>query len=213
METFKLQFAQDETSIGKSHLTKMQIDTGDSEPVLQRPYPITMMHYDWVRSEINKLLDAHVSCSSHSSWSAPIIVVPKGDGRKYLVIDYRALNKVTQKFLWSMPRAEDIFSILNGAKYFSTLDLHAGYHHIPLDEDSIPKTAFTSPFGNYKYLKVPFGLAQAPAYFQELMNKYLRTYPSLLPTQMILLSTAKLQKNTWTIYSKFPTNFAMQNYL
>ena len=60
-----------------------------SEPVLQRPYPITMRHYDWVRSEINKLLDAQVICCSHSSWSAPILVVPKGDGGKCLVIDYR----------------------------------------------------------------------------------------------------------------------------
>ena len=133
-----------------------------------------MKHYDLVRSGINNLPDAQVICSSHSIWSAPIIVVPKGDGGKCLVTNCRALNKVTQKFIWSMPRVEDIFSNiskLNGAMYFLTLDLDAGYHHIPLDEDSIPKTAFTSPFGKYEYLKVPFGLAKAPAYFQELMNK------------------------------------------
>ena len=110
LETFRSQFTQDETSIRTTHLTKMQIETGDSEPVLQRPHPIAMKHYDWVRSEINKLLDTQVICSSHSSWSAPILVVPKGDGGKCLVIDYRALNKVTWKFLWPMPRAEDIFS-------------------------------------------------------------------------------------------------------
>ena len=77
--------------------TKMQIDTGNSEPVSQRPYPITMKHYDWVRSEINKLLDVQVIHRSHSSWMAPIIAVPKGDGGKHLVINYRALNKVKQK--------------------------------------------------------------------------------------------------------------------
>ena len=71
-------------------------------------------------------------------------------------------------------------SKLNGAKYFSTLDLHAGYHHIPLDEDSIPETAFTSPFGKYEYLKVPFGLEQALAYFQELMNKVLKDLPFVI---------------------------------
>ena len=130
-----------------------------------------MKHYDWVRSEMNKLLDAQVICSSHSSWSAPITVVPKGDGGKCLVINYRALNKVRWKFLWPMPRVEDIFSKLNSAKYFSTLDFSIGYHNISLKEDSIPKTTFTSPFGKHEYLKVPFGLAQAPAYFQELMNK------------------------------------------
>ena len=63
-----------------------------------------------------------------------------------------------------MPKVEDIFSKLKGAKYFSTLSLHTGYHHIPLNEDSIPKTAFTTPVGKYEYLKIPFGLAQAPAY-------------------------------------------------
>ena len=117
-----------------------------------------MRHYDRVRSELYKLLDASVICNSHFSWSAPIIVVPKGDGEKCLVIDYRDLNKVTWKFIWPMPRVEDIFSKLNGAKYFSILDLHAEYHHIPLDEDCIPKAAFSSPFGKYEYLKVPFEL-------------------------------------------------------
>ena len=93
---------------GTTHLTKIQIDTGDSEPVLQRPYPTVMKHYDWVKNEINKHLDAQVICSSHSSWSAPIILVTKGNGGKCLVIDHRALNKVTWKFVWPMPKFEEI---------------------------------------------------------------------------------------------------------
>ena len=144
LETFNLQAAQDETSIGKLISQKMQVDTGDSDPVLQRPYPIAMKHYNWVRSEINKLLGAQVIHSSHSSWSASIIVVPKRDGGKCIIIDYRALNKVTQKFVWPMPRVEDIFSKLNGAKYFSTLNLHAGYHHISLYEDSSQNSFYIS---------------------------------------------------------------------
>ena len=153
----------------------MQIDAGNSEPVSQRPYPIAMKHYGWVRSEINKLLDAKVICSSHSSWSAPSIVVPKGDGRKCLVINYRALNKLTQKFMWPMPRVEDIFSKLNGAKYFSPSISVMGIITYP-SMKTIPKIAFTS-FGKYEYLKVPFGLVKALAYFQELMNKVLKDLP------------------------------------
>ena len=141
LEEYDLQFAQDETSIGTTTLTSMSIDTGTADPVSQKPYPIAMKHQDWVKTEIEKLLAAKVICSSHSSWSAPIIVVPKGDGGKCLVIDYRALNKVTRKFTWPMPKVEDIFSKLNGATYFTTLDLRAGYHYIPLDKSSIPKTA------------------------------------------------------------------------
>ena len=164
LEEYDSQFTQDETSIGMTTLTSMSIDTGTTDPVSQKPYPIAMKHYDWVKKEIEKLLAAKVIHSSHSSWSAPIIVVPKGDGGKCLAIDYRALNKVTRKFTWPMPKVEDIFSKLNGATYFTTLDLHAGYHHIPLDKSSIHKTAFNSPFRKYEYIKVPFGLAQALAY-------------------------------------------------
>ena len=96
-------------SIGKTPLTEMTIDTGTSEPVSQKPYPIAMMNYQWVKDEIEKLLTAKAIHNSRSSWSAPIIVVPKGDGRKQLVIDYHVLNKVTRKFTWSMHKVEDIF--------------------------------------------------------------------------------------------------------
>ena len=72
-----------------------------------------------------------------------------------------------------MTRVEDIFAKLGKAKFYTTLDLRSGYHHIALDKDSIKKTAFISPLGKYEYLKVPFGLAQSPAYFQNLMNKVL----------------------------------------
>ena len=136
-----------------------------------------MKHYQWVKGEIEKLLATKVICTNLSSWSAPIIVVPKGNEGKCLVIDDRALNKVTRKFTLPMPKVEDTFSKLNGATYFTTLDLRAGHHHIPFDKPSIPKTAFNSPFGKFEYAKVPFGLAQPPAYFQELMTGILKDFP------------------------------------
>ena len=82
LKEYATQFAKDETSIGNMPLTEMTVDTGDAEPILQRPYPIAMKNYQWVKEEIEKLLTAKVICSSRSSWSAPIIVVPKGDGEK-----------------------------------------------------------------------------------------------------------------------------------
>ena len=142
LQEYESEFARDETSIGTTPLTSMTIDTGTTNHVSQKPYPIAMKHYERVKDEIEKLLTTKVIHTSYSSWSAPIIVVPKVDGGKHLVIDYRALNKVTRKFTWPMPKVEDIFSKLNGATYFTTLDLHAGYQHIPLDKSSIPKTAF-----------------------------------------------------------------------
>ena len=109
LKTFKDQFAKDETTIGTTPLTQMSIDTGDSDPISQKPYPILMKHYQWVKEEIDKLLEAGVIRNSHSSWSAPIIIVPKGDGGKHLIIDYRALNKVTRKLYGQCPRLK-IFS-------------------------------------------------------------------------------------------------------
>ena len=98
LKEYESQFTKDKTSIGTTPLTSMMIDTGASDPISQKLYPIAMQRYQWVKEEIEKLLTAKVIHSSRSSWSAPIIVVPKGDGGKHLVIDYRALNKVTRKF-------------------------------------------------------------------------------------------------------------------
>ena len=167
-------FATDETEIGTTPLIKMSIDTGDHPPIAKRPYTLALKHDEWARKEIDKLLEAGVIRESHSSWSAPVVIVPKSNGEKRLCVDFRALNKITRTYIWPMPRAEDIFAKLGKAMYFTTLDLRAGYHHIALDKDAIKKTGFCLPFGKYEYLKVPFGLAQAPAYFQNLMNKVLK---------------------------------------
>ena len=196
LQEYELQFAKDETSIGTTPLTSMTIDTGTSDPVSQKPYPIAMKHYQWVKEEIEKLLDKKVICTSHSSWSAPIIVVLKGNGGKCLVIDYRALNKVTRKFTWPMPKVEDIFSKLNEATYFTTLHLRAGYHHIPLDKPSIPKTGFNSPFRKFEYVKVPFGLTQALAYFQELMTGILKDFPFAIAYLDDIIIFSKTPRNT-----------------
>ena len=87
LQEYESQFTKDETSVGTTPLTSMTIDTGTSEPVSQKPYPIAMKHYQWVKDEIEKLLAAKVIHTSQSSWSAPIIVVPKGDGGKCMVIE------------------------------------------------------------------------------------------------------------------------------
>ena len=176
LKEYTSQFAKDETPIGSTPLTEMTIDIGTSDQVSQKLYLIPMKNYQRVKNEIEKLLTAKVICSSRSSWWAPIIAIAMGDGGKQLVIDYHTLNKVTRKFTWPMPEVEDIFSKLIGAKYFPTLDLWAGYHQIPLDKSSILKTTFNSPFGKYEYVKVPFGLAQGPAYFQELMTGILKDF-------------------------------------
>ena len=129
-------FAEDERQIGTTPLITMSIDTGDHSPVAKRPYTLALKHHDLVKAEIDKLLEAGVIRESDSSWSAPIVVVPKGDGGKRLSIDYRALNPITRTFIWPMPRVEDILAKLGKAKFFTTFDLRSGYHHIALDKES-----------------------------------------------------------------------------
>ena len=110
LKEYASQFTKDETTIGTTPLMEMTFDTGNCDPVSQKPYPIVMKNYQWVKEEIKKLLTAKVIYSSRSSWYVPIIIVPKGDGGKRLVIDYHALNRVTRKFTWSMPKVKDLFS-------------------------------------------------------------------------------------------------------
>ena len=109
LEEHESQFAKDETSIGTIPLMSMTINMGTANPVSQKPYPIPMKHYEWVKNEIEKLLAAKVIRTSQSSWSAPIIVVPKGDGGKCLVIDYRALNKVLENSHGPCPKLRIYF--------------------------------------------------------------------------------------------------------
>ena len=153
LQEYKSQFTKDETTIGTTPLTSMTIDTGTADPVSQKPYPIAMKHYQWVKEEIEKLPAAKVIHTSYSSWSAPIIVVPKGNEGKCLVIDYRALNKVTRKFTWPMPKVEDIFSKLNRATYSQHWTFEQDTITYPWINLLYPKTAFNSPFGKFEYVK------------------------------------------------------------
>ena len=123
LKEYQSQFAHDDTTNGTTPLTEMTIDTRVSESVSQKPYLIAMKYYKWVKDEINKLLTAKVMQGSQSSCSESIIDVPKGDGGICLVIDYSALNKITQKVIRPMLKVEDIFAQLNGIKYFSILHL------------------------------------------------------------------------------------------
>ena len=135
-------FAEDERQIGTTPLIKMSIDTSDFPPIAKKPYALALKHYDWVRNEIDKLFEADVITESHSSWSAPIMVVPKGDGSKRLCMDFRAPNAITRTYVWPMPRVKDIFAKLGRAKFFIMFNLRLGYHCIALSDDAINKTAF-----------------------------------------------------------------------
>ena len=183
-------FSKNNEDIGRTKLVKMDIDTEDSPLVSSRPYTLPLKHYEWVQREIESLERAGVITKSMSKWASPIVIVPKksapGEPRKRrLCVDFRKVNELQQEVITAgktkgqisihpLPKIDEMYAKLKGTKVFSTIDLRSGYHHIALGKSSRAKTAFVMPFGKYEFLMVPFGLAQAPAYFQLLMNKVLK---------------------------------------
>jgi hypothetical protein len=107
---------------------------------------------------------------------APVIFVEKKDDTQRMCVDYRLLNEVAIKNKYPLPRIEDLFDQMRGAKVFSKIDLHSGYHQMKIRWSDIPKTAFTTRYGLYEYTVMSFGLTNAPAYFRYLMNKVFMEY-------------------------------------
>jgi hypothetical protein len=105
-----------------------------------------------------------------------VIFVLKKDGTQRLCVDYHALNEVTVKNKYPLPRIDDLFDQLHGACVFSKIDLRSGYHQLKIWECDIPKTAFISRYGMYEYMVMSFGLTNTPAYFMYLMNKVFMEY-------------------------------------
>lgn len=185
-------FALELDELGRTSISEMHIKLQDDVPISYKPYRLPYTEKLVVRNLVNELLDSGIVRESNSSYASPIVLVKKKNGEYRLCVDYRALNKKTIKDSYPMPVIDDQLDRLSGKNYFTSLDLKSGYYQIPVAEDSKHLTAFITPDGHYEYTRMPFGLVNAPAVFQHMINKALGKdrYDLAMPYMDDLLSPA-----------------------
>lgn len=167
----------------------------DAKPVFRPMYRLSPNERQEVETQIRHAISMGWLEPSVSPWGAPILFVGKKGGGLRMCIDYRALNKATVKNRYPLPRIDDLFDDLQGAKYFSSLDLASGYHQIRIPDEDRPKTAFRTPFGLFQYRVLSFGLTNAPATFQAAMTSMLG--PLLRKGVLVYLDDILIYSKTW----------------
>ena len=167
-------FSQPGEPLGRTDTVQHRVDTGDALPS-RIPYRrLPMSKKVAMEAEVEKMLEEDVIQPSESPWSSPVVMVTKKDGSCRFCIDYRKLNGLTRKNAYPLPRIDECVESLGGAKWFCTLDLQSGYWQIGMDPNHREKTAFSTHMGLFEFNVMPFGLCNAPATFEAMMETMLR---------------------------------------
>lgn len=165
----------DQVRLGKCNVS-MKIELTSEVPFYYRPYRMSIKEQEIVRDIISDLINKDIIEPSESPYASPVILVQKKNGDYRMCVDYRQLNRLTKKDRYPLPLIQDQLDRLSTDKWFTKLDLAVGYHQIEMHPDSRKYTAFVTPFGQFQYKRMPFGLANAPAIFQRAMNSMLGQY-------------------------------------
>ncbi|XP_048607727.1 uncharacterized protein LOC111211085 isoform X2 [Brassica napus] len=159
----------------RADVLTIEVEPG-AAPISRAPYRLAPTEMAELKKQLEELSDKGFIRPSTSPWGAPVLFVKKKDGSFRLCIDYRGLNKVTIKNKYPLPRIDELLDQLQGASWFSKIDLASGYHQIAIAEGDVRKTAFRTRYGHYEFVVMPFGLTNAPATFMKLMNDVFREH-------------------------------------
>ncbi len=167
-------FAKDSKDYGRvseKYNLHHSICTDNAEPKHQRPYRHSKFEEDFLKALVVELQVAGLIRASSSPWISPVVLVKKKDGGLRMCIDFRKLNAVTKRDPYQLPMIDSLINRMQGCQYFSNIDVLSAFWNVPMAEEDIEKTGFTTSFGNYEWLRMPFGLINASSTFQRLMDK------------------------------------------
>ena len=163
-------FSQSESDVGSTNIVMHCIDTAQARPIRQRLRRYPPAHVEVISKQVDEFLQQEVIEPASSPWASNLVLVRKKDGSHRCCVDYRQLNAVTRKDAYPLPRIDACLDAMASSKWFSTFDLRASYHQVGVNPSDSDKTAFICPRGMFKFKKMPFGLCNAGATFQRLMD-------------------------------------------
>ena len=147
-----------------------------TSPISMTPHRMAQVELQELRVQLQELVDKGFIRPSTSPWGAPVLFAKKKDKTLRLCIDYRQLNKVTIKNRYPLPRNNDLFDYLRGARVYTKIDLRTSYHQPRVRETDIPKTTFRTRYGHFEFTVMPIGLTNAPTTFMDLMHRIFQPY-------------------------------------